>query len=588
MTPTPLTEHEALRNAFEALDAGATYKSALEDLLVALPEGEADALMLLHKESRGAWTLFLHGTGGDALFLGDPISGTVPALVACGFRVVVASEDIGRLRFAEARNAAMARGATHAIGADGLNLPFQKNSFDLVVVESDIGARPGGWKRAIERLRRVARDELVLCVDNRFAYKRSAGRRGQFEVPSLGRFLRLAAFPEADEHTLRGYRRRLSTFARIDAFALYPHAREFSHVVALDRPFPRLTIGPRERVNRLKWIAKRAGLFPLLTPSFALVAGSKTSSTRLDALLAALAERLGEPAPRADIVVATRSNTAVVHTAPRDPKAVRGTGKWTLHVPLSPQKRSMQSKHFAFLQHIRAEYPDFPVPKPLFEGQLTGLWITAERRLGGLTAPHLTGDLPATRRIYRDVVEHLVRLVAERDVLLDEERFERIVGERFDVVTAHARRPETLRALKRMRDEVREMLLGTRVPLVLYHGDLRSKHVQVETDGTVVGFLDWGTAERAFLPYVDLLHLLAHQRKHEEGGSSERAWKVLADRSRAAPHELEAIESYCERLGVPETVRAAVERMFPVLVAGMAELHWDYSRPLWLHRQFGI
>ena len=37
-----------------------------------------------------------------------------------------------------------------------------------------------------------------------------------------------------------------------------------------------------------------------------------------------------------------------------------------------------------------------------------------------------------------------------------------------------------------------------------------------------------------------------------------------------------------------EDTARAIEGLYPVLVAAMAEKNWDYSRPRWLHRQFGI
>ena len=35
-------------------------------------------------------------------------------------------------------------------------------------------------------------------------------------------------------------------------------------------------------------------------------------------------------------------------------------------------------------------------------------------------------------------------------------------------------------------------------------------------------------------------------------------------------------------------VAACVGAIYPVLVAAMAETHWNYSRPRWLHREFGL
>ena len=35
-------------------------------------------------------------------------------------------------------------------------------------------------------------------------------------------------------------------------------------------------------------------------------------------------------------------------------------------------------------------------------------------------------------------------------------------------------------------------------------------------------------------------------------------------------------------------MRRALEELYPVLVAAMAEKNWDYSRPRWLHAGFGL
>jgi len=178
--------------------------------------------------------------------------------------------------------------------------------------------------------------------------------------------------------------------------------------------------------------------------------------------------------------------------------------------------------------------------------------------------------------------------VVEPAARLDEDLYEKMIGRRFRVVRDNARVPETIGRLRRMEDEVRERVLGKTIPLVLYHADMRSKHIQVQRDGRVIGYLDWGTSERAFLPYVDVMHMLTHQRKHEDGGPVGEPWRILRDRVELVDHEVEAIERYVERTGLDEEVRAALELMLPVLLAGMAELHWDYSRPLWVHRQFGF
>jgi len=158
------------------------------------------------------------------------------------------------------------------------------------------------------------------------------------------------------------------------------------------------------------------------------------------------------------------------------------------------------------------------------------------------------------------------------------------------LVRAFAAVPETLRRLDTMERLAREALVGSEFPLVFHHADLRSKHVQVEgPSGRVLGYLDWGSSEEPGLPYFDLLHLIVHERKQEAGLGAGDAWRaVCGPAARRRPHEERALADYCARLGLDASFRAAVEDAYPVLVGAMAEANWDYSRPRWVHRQFGI
>ncbi|MFT5049679.1 MAG: SAM-dependent methyltransferase [Chlamydiales bacterium] len=579
-----------LRDALAQLGKGTPYKLAFETLLVDVDEQRSEELMLLHNESRGAWVPLVTSTSGRALFLGHPLSGTVPPLADAGFDVTVVSVDLDWLRFGQARNEDRVPGNTRAVVASSRGrLPFVDRAFELVVVEDNPEPLNDGWDQALGELARVCRNEFVLIADNRLAYKRSKGRRGEYHKPTPIGFLRSALSSSSRAHTLHGYRRLLSReFADLHPLALYPDARDFSHVVGLAHDRPRLTIGPRERGNRVKLAGQRLGLFPWLTPSFAIIASRKPRQPRIERTLAELAERIGEPCPQLELLIGTRSNSAVMHTEVPGADPDLEAGRWTLHIALNPKKRWMMRHHFDFLRWIGERFPWLPVPEPLFIGEIGGSWITCERRLGGLSAPHLTGNLAATRRTFTDVVNLFAKLVVEPQAQIDEELYEETIGRRFRIVRGHARVPATVARLERMEAEVRERVLGKRIPLVLYHADIRSKHIQVEPDGSVLGFLDWGTSERAFLPYVDVMHMVTHQRKHEGGGAVGEPWRVLRDRVELADHEREALESYVDQTGLDDDVRSALELMLPVLVAGMAELHWDYSRPLWVHRQFGL
>jgi hypothetical protein len=139
-----------------------------------------------------------------------------------------------------------------------------------------------------------------------------------------------------------------------------------------------------------------------------------------------------------------------------------------------------------------------------------------------------------------------------------------------------------------MRLRARELFLGLSIPRVVYHADLRSKHVQVDARGHVHGYMDFGSSEASDLPYFDLLHLVAHERKQEAGLSTGRAWEIMRERAELRDFERAALEDYRERLALPEPYCRAIEEIYPVLVTAMAEKNWEYSRPRWMHRAFGI
>lgn len=569
---------ETLRRTLDRLAAGASWREALEELLVELEPVAADRVMQLSREGRGAWIPLVAARRGRALLVGNALSGTSVALARLGFDVVVLEDDPLRLAVARARGAALAKGATHAVRAARDALPFADGSFHLVVAED-------GAVEVLDELRRVARGELALVAQNRLAYKTNDLRRGRFEVPSPWRFLTRALRPEGGERTLAGWRRRAGAGAR--AFALYPHSDEFTHVVGLDGAGPELFVGPKERGNRLKVLADRAGLFGVLTPSFLLLTRAGPGRPRIEAALAEVSERTGEGPVRVAHWVATRGLSAVLLTEPAD-GGEGERGRWCVHVPLEPSQDLQIAAHMRTLELVRREHTGVPVPEPLFEGTAAGLYLSAERRMGGLGAPQLSGDLAARAKLLADASRHLAQLARGPRVVCDELAFERLVGRRFALVARHARVAGTLAELERLRSAARELLLGRSFPRVLMHHDLRGKHIAVEPDGRVLGYLDWGTADREGLPYYDLFHLVVHERKQALGLSAGEAWRQVRDRRGLDADELAALDGYIVAMDLDADVAACVGAIYPVLVAAMAETHWNYSRPRWLHREFGL
>ncbi|MBK7644726.1 MAG: aminoglycoside phosphotransferase family protein [Planctomycetes bacterium] len=559
---------------FEREAQGLSFRKALEALLLELEDADADLLALLQREGRAAWLVALAAREGRALFVGSPLSGTVTALALQGFAVELGADADGReARFAAFRAREQTPGRVRVVAEPG-------QGYALIVLEDG----PPGFPEALSMLeqRLAPEGELVLVVDNRLGYKRSLGRKGEFHVASPLEFARSLFGRDPYPRTLRGWRQLIEggRVRSVEAFALYPHRLDFSHVVALDEPFPALTIGPMEKKNRAKLAGKALGLFPVLAPSFALVARlGERPAARIERVLGALAEKLGERQPIAEAIVATRGNSAVVHT--------REGAAWTLHVPLAPKNIPQTERHLRTLGEVRARFPGFPVPEPLFFGTLEGLTFSCERRLPGWTAPQACGDQPRIARMLGQVAELMPKLVVRAPRPFDEADFEAQIAARFRLVIEHAAVPATIAKLERMLTEARAKFLGAQLPLVFYHADLRAKHVQVDAQGNVLGILDWGTAEPEGLPYFDLLHLVVHEVKQEHGLSAGAAWRRLLARE-LRDYERECLERYCAAVGLAPEVARAIEAIYPVLVAAMAEKNWDYSRPRWLHRQFAL
>ena len=580
-----------LTAALAALDAGTPFKRVLEELLLELTDADAERLMLLVRESRGAWAPLLEARSGRVLFLGEAASGTPVALANLGFRVTLVSPSRELLRFARHRAGVLCPGPPHAVvaGTDA-SLPFADGAFDLVVQEGGLPGPETGWGHALAECRRVSRGELVLIADNRLGYKRSTGRRGRYHVPGPLEFVSRAASPPRGERTLAGYRRALSAagLERPRAFSLYPHSTEFVHVVAIEGDGPRLSLGPKERENRLKVWAHRLGLFPVLTPSFAIAAGGSGGPTRLDRVLAELARTLGEPLPRPAQLVATRGNTCVVLTAVPGASEDDPAGRWCLHLPLSPSQRHQVDRHHEIVSRMGSAHPGIPVPQPLFAGSIEGAHLTCERRMGGVTAPQLPVSPRTSRNLLADAARLTVQLAVEPARPIDEDAFERLVGRKLDLVARYAHVPSTLERLAELRALAKEALVGESLPLVLSHADLRGKHVQVDGDGRVLGLLDWGSAEDRALPYFDLFHLVVHERKQEGHITAGEAWRLARDRAQLRGWEAAALDDYAHRLGLSDVLRRTVEAIYPALVAAMVESNWDYSRPRWVQRQFGL
>ena len=564
-------------------------------MLLELEGGSADELMQLLREGRGAWAPLLAGTVGSALFLGDPRSGTIVALARLGYSVTSADDNLEQLAFAGYRNRALSPKKTTRVMLVDLAkpLPFADQSFDLVVRETPLHAREGRARVSLDECRRISRDELVVTANNRLSYKESSGRRADFRVRTPFGFLQ-SALTNNDRPTLGQLRRRAlgADFEGTRAFSLYPHSADFTHVAALDEPAPELYVGPKERKNPLKILGYRAGLFPHLTPSFAVVTrrrGAPGSRPRIDRLLAHLAERLYVESPQAEYLLATRGNNALVMTAMPGRDEEDPTGRWIVRIPLHPTQEERVRAEQSMLAKLERDFASVPIPQPLFDGVIDGVFLTCERRLPGHSAAQFSGEPETMARLYREAADHFAKLVVSPATEVTETDFEQLVTTKVELVLRHAGVPDARPAIERMHELAREHLIGHPMPRVLRHCDPRSKHIQIRPTGEVLGYYDWGSAESADLPLADLLHLIVHERFHQGLPNVGAAWQLIRNQGQALrPEERAPIETYVEKLELHPDVRFAIEEIYPVLVGAMAEKNWDYSRPRWIQNAFQL
>ena len=601
----------------EPSPAETAWRRAIEAELLALPPAEAAKRIQLMRESRAAWALLLPPPSGQrrALFLGDAHSGTVAGLARLGWRV--AAEDPATRTFAERRGAATGAPleqseespAGHTPGTSerpgshrpppilpedppephsvSTNPPESRRAhqpppvaaFDLVLVEDDASPAPVSLELAASR----SRDVVAFTTDNPLAYKRSSGFRADFRLARPGELLRGLVSGER----LGAQRSRLARAADAPAraVALYPDRRDFAHVVDWERGAPDLTLGPAERKNLPKLLGRRLGLFPVLTPSYGLWSAKQSGDKRLlDVLLAELVRTLDARAQTPEHLVATRGNAALILTE-----------DWVVRVPLGHRARAAMLQNEAGLRRLGQAATELRSPTPLFLGSVevapdVRLTVSVEERLPGFGAGQLTGRPSATTRLTEALGRALQTLPRGPVQTLDEAAARAIFTPRFEAVRSRAGDPGTITALARLEEEVLAAAIGCRIPRVLCHRDLRPKHVVTDSRGAgdLVGVVDWACLQPDGPPLYDLFHFLAQERATHPGWTPARVWQTFTDRNALGPEAAATVARYERALDLDPAWYGVVARAYPVLFGAMAEEHWDFSRPLWVKRMFGI
>ncbi|MEZ5977839.1 MAG: phosphotransferase [Planctomycetota bacterium] len=577
-----LAKGDEAREWLAELDGGSTWRDALERHLLRIELVRAERTMQLLKEGRGAYVVHLLGPGEPgarrrAWVVGNALSGTLVVLDRLGFDVTAFAPDTTRARVAAHRDRVLGSGRATFRTLDELPGTGDGQAPDVAIVEGPLPREHGSTARLARELASRGARQVVVVVDNRFAYKRSTGVRADLRVQSPWRFAANALFGR--DRSIRGWRRVVGGGRATRAAAPYPHRWDYSLVVGLDGRGPNLFLGPGERTNRAKMLAHRLGLFPLLAPSFA-VASPPSEPSFQEHWLARLEELVDEAPGRVDHFVATRGSNVLLMTSGR-----RAGGRWVVRFPMGPDQERQTRRHGAHLE--RLERLDLPAPRLLFQGRVDGVFLQVERRLDGINAAQLVDERDRQERTLPGCSRLLARLRTTEPVPLAETELERLVVARAELVARRAGREETAAALRTIGRECADALRGVAVPRVLLHGDMRAKHVAVAPDGEVLGLLDAGCARERDLPYFDLLNLVLHDRKDDAGSDLGSAWREAL--AHALPEPMErALDDHAARLDLPRVYTDAMRAAYPIFVGHSAESCWDYSRPRWIHRQLGI
>ena len=359
--------------------------------------------MLFLRHSRAAWLPLLRTRSGRALVIGNAFSGAGAGLAFLGWEVVLRDDSSERLAFADARARGLELSMETELSEGGRELPHPDGSFDLVVRDSRAEVNT-------DELARVSRGEVVLIADNRYGYKRSTGVHGEFEVRRPGEYLKSLFSAEGKSLAEHSTELKRAGLVGLRPHALYPDSRDFTFCVSLADSGPTLPIGPKERSNRLKMLAQGLGLFPHLTPSYALIAHKPRARLERPLSDLLLAEALGveeSATPPVEHLVNTRGNNTLLLSG--------GERPLTLHLPMESHQKRHVKRHLAALTELREEFPWLPIPRSLGAVMVEGIWYSAEERLAGLTSGQICGDPIRVERMLRDVAGHLAQLTTERE-----------------------------------------------------------------------------------------------------------------------------------------------------------------------------
>jgi SAM-dependent methyltransferase/uncharacterized protein YbaR (Trm112 family) len=594
--------------------AGRTWEDALQDLV---------------DPTRAGWLFLLDvGVATRVCFLGPSFGAAPLALARLCARVLVLDGSGDRLQLVRQQaRAAGLRNLTVAAVNDPVALPLADASVDLVVVPG-----LGEWFGAVggdQQVGAAAGAELLaemrrVLAPGGHAYVGADNRLGPVRLLELPRASR------APRYSIRALRRAATAagFGRCEVFAPLPFRHKFHQVLdvgctdrmnfcidpyrtrgRLVRPLVKLW----DRFNRAGRIERH--LYPYLPGIGAVLYTDRGTRPFAERILERAGEAAGLPAGACRLsryYVRPKGAVVLVGGTPASDgegdldgrevaRSANGLGDLEglggsaglkgliVRLPLETRAEASCARQHDALESLAgdARIPEELrrlFPAPIARGELGGQRYFAESALHGELGRIYYSR--SERRFDRAIanaakVLRLLRRATEEPTRIDEAQFRRLCGGWLDELRALVceQSRDTLDAIESF---LRNVLVGSTLPLGWHHGDYDFANLLYGPDDCVTGILDFEVFDPRGLPLLDLLVLLARRPIREQGFAFGTLFVDAILEGNLPPLERDIVERECRTLGIGDRLYRALALCCWLNHLRLRRDSWLVRSPSWL------
>lgn len=554
---------------------------------------------------RAGWKFLLPlGPDSAALDLGCGWGTLAFSLADSCERVVAMDSTLERMKFLQLRAREQGQNRLEFVcGGDGRHLPFEANSFDIVIVNGVLEWVPCGSEddprtaqlRFLREIRRVLREtgRLFLAIENRYSWKtwfRDAdGHSGLRFVPWLPRAIANAYSIMSGRGRYRNYLygekqlRSLLDVAGFSQAAFFVPLPGYHHPVSIvpveDRPAICRDVGnPAVAVrNRLRRKV-RAILDSRFPGNFSVVAGAATPSPSfLERLFGHLSSTPGDHGTSKPIVETYRINGEMGMVT-----LVVGFGdqRRVLKLPLDSRAKIGLEREVENLQavargsHCLSTLREF-VPGVVDFGEFEEQFYALLTFVPGATGDRLVAHRSLAPKLFTHAAEFLEKV--HRSTVdastQPEQSLADMVRLNSEAVRTLAGNSSQNAALDHFADRLAAGWRRTPLPIVVGHGDFKLANCVFDpADGHLTGVIDWGAGFGPEVALNDFAFLLVEYGSRSRGTPLAKVLAQWIGGEELPDDDFSRMNAMAERLNLPfnqDTVRCLgahqwLKRMVPL------------------------